>query len=219
MVINMENTTSNSFSNKFYKQVVNNFPDADPGTLQHVIKELNNNNHKKVTEIIVKIIKEIFKELEHSDLNELMTLLGSSDYELLDKEISQIISEMDGASEMDKDDIIRLIIRSLQRKFLKYVEEQIGIEQSREDDLVPKHVKIALKEDLKRAFIYEFYKFVSPHQLAGETALENFMNNVIYRGIKYAINYEGKEFVADKSVMNHLSKIVNVKAGGFGLGK
>ncbi|MHC0449124.1 MAG: DUF5394 family protein [Candidatus Lariskella arthropodorum] len=47
------------------------------------------------------------------------------------------------------------------------------------------------KKQVIRLIIYEIYKITNPHQLAGETALENFINNVQTRGLEVALQYEG----------------------------
>ena len=50
------------------------------------------------------------------------------------------------------------------------------------------------KERRHRLMIYEVYKVMNPNRLAGETGIENFINNVITRGIKTAMKYEGANF-------------------------
>lgn len=52
-------------------------------------------------------------------------------------------------------------------------------------------------ERINKVMIYEIYKIVNPHQLAGETSMENFISNVKTRGIKEAMKYEGAEHAKD----------------------
>ena len=54
--------------------------------------------------------------------------------------------------------------------------------------------------------VYEVYKILNPNRLAGETTLENFINNVQARGVKVALEYEGKEFekMFDKKDLENL---------------
>ena len=47
--------------------------------------------------------------------------------------------------------------------------------------------------------IYEIYKAMNPNRLAGETQLENFINNVQVHGIKTALQNEGKEYAKEIS--------------------
>jgi hypothetical protein len=49
------------------------------------------------------------------------------------------------------------------------------------------------RELKERLMIYEIYKVLNPNRLAGETELENFVNNVRARGVKEALKYEGSQ--------------------------
>lgn len=51
------------------------------------------------------------------------------------------------------------------------------------------------KDTLRRLATYEVYKIMNPRRLAGETKLENFVNNIITSGIKFAEEYESKSDV------------------------
>ena len=98
-------------------------------------------------------------------------------------------------------------------------------EEEKEQELEEKD-----KERRNRLAAYEVYKILNPHQLAGETALENFVNNMVTRGIKVALKYEGKQFAEsfEKSDLakleSHKTNFVNsiknegFKGGGAGLG-
>lgn len=68
-------------------------------------------------------------------------------------------------------------------------EEEVELEEEREEELSQEE-----KQRRLRLAIYEIYKIFNPNRLAGETAIENFINNVQTRGIKTAMSYEGKEF-------------------------
>ncbi len=49
------------------------------------------------------------------------------------------------------------------------------------------------EEEIKtqtRFIIYEIYKIINPNKIAGETQIENFISNVIVRGIEAALYYE-----------------------------
>jgi NTP pyrophosphatase (non-canonical NTP hydrolase) len=50
-------------------------------------------------------------------------------------------------------------------------------------------------DQLVRFLIYEIYKMMNPKQIAGETRLDNFINNAILYGVKAAIQHENKHFV------------------------
>lgn len=46
---------------------------------------------------------------------------------------------------------------------------------------------------LKRFAVYEIYKVMNPHRIAGETKRQNFVNNYITGGLKNAMHYDPKE--------------------------
>lgn len=71
----------------------------------------------------------------------------------------------------------------------KEKDQEIEEEQSKEEELSKEE-----RERRNRLMIYEVYKIISPNRLAGETAMDNFINNVKTRGIKTAMKYEGAEF-------------------------
>lgn len=48
-----------------------------------------------------------------------------------------------------------------------------------------------LRGVIKRFVVYELYKIVNPHQIAGETRKQTFIHNVILRGLESAKHYEG----------------------------
>jgi hypothetical protein len=50
------------------------------------------------------------------------------------------------------------------------------------------------KQILKRFVIYEIYKVLNPHRIAGETKRDNFVNNYISGGIRKAMRYSPEEF-------------------------
>ena len=48
-----------------------------------------------------------------------------------------------------------------------------------------------LRAIIKRFIIYEIYKVVNPHRIAGETRKQTFIHNVILRGMEQAKHFEG----------------------------
>jgi hypothetical protein len=67
--------------------------------------------------------------------------------------------------------------------------------KEKEHELDPMEEK-AQKEQrrlLKLFIIYEMYKVISPNQIAGETALENFQNNTLTYGIDFALKFSNMD--------------------------
>lgn len=79
------------------------------------------------------------------------------------------------------------------------------IEEEREEELSEEEKRRRLQH-----VIYEVYKILNPHQIAGETAINNFINNVRTRGINVAMRNEGKEF-AKYFDANDLSNLESYK--------
>lgn len=109
-------------------------------------------------------------------------------------------------------------------KLLKFLEKFLGIKKNKKKKKQLEHAEQQNEEDLEyeeeqevelskeekerryRLAMYEIYKVINPHQLAGETAFENFLNNVITRGVRVAMEYEGAEYakVFDKELIENL---------------
>lgn len=62
------------------------------------------------------------------------------------------------------------------------------------------------KQLLKKFAIYEIYKVMNPHRIAGETKKENFVSNYITGGLRKAIKYEGGSKKDMKSYSNKMLK-------------
>ena len=84
-------------------------------------------------------------------------------------------------------ELINLIARFLGRDLRK--EKDSELEEEREEELSKEE-----KERRHRLMVYEIYKMLNPRRLAGETEIENFIKNVLLRGIDVAVKYEGAEF-------------------------
>lgn len=65
------------------------------------------------------------------------------------------------------------------------------------------------REIVKRSIIYEIYKALNPRKIAGETSLENFINNTIIRGIRDGLKYSGKKNLDEAYQSFGGSKFVN----------
>ncbi len=73
---------------------------------------------------------------------------------------------------------------------------------------------------LKRFAVYEIYKVMNPHRIAGETKKENFVNNFVTGGIRKAMRYDAKELQkASPQEIKQLNKAHSkfTKSGGRGI--
>ena len=63
------------------------------------------------------------------------------------------------------------------------------LEEEKEEELSEEQKKIRYQQ-----IMYEAYKILNPERIAGETSLENFLSNVITRGIEVAREYDGAQY-------------------------
>lgn len=89
---------------------------------------------------------------------------------------------------------------------IQFLERALGITKSKEKDKNKEHEEEKeeeLSEEQKRLryqqIMYEAYKILNPERIAGETSLENFISNVITRGIEVAREYDGAQYEKDFS--------------------
>lgn len=75
------------------------------------------------------------------------------------------------------------------------------------------------EEERKRLLLlifYEAYKIINPNRIAGETAAENFLNNVLYRGLRKALEIEGvTSYKSQTSLDNPTTFAERLRAEGF----
>ena len=81
------------------------------------------------------------------------------------------------------------------KKKKKKAKDSEDKDKENEEELeIEEELAIEEKQRRFRLAIYEVYKVVNPNRLAGETSLDNFLNNVRTRGIEVARQHDGKEF-------------------------
>ena len=81
---------------------------------------------------------------------------------------------------------------------IDFLAKALGINIAKEKDKEREEKEEELSEEQKkirhRQIMYEAYKILNPHRIAGETSLENFISNVLTRGIEVARKYEGAKY-------------------------
>lgn len=84
---------------------------------------------------------------------------------------------------------------------IEFLEKVLGVKRSKDKVKEPslqekeaKRVMDEYKKHRQRMVMYEIYKVINPNQLAGETKFENFLNNLVTRGLHVARQYNGKEY-------------------------
>ncbi|AZL15414.1 DUF5394 family protein [Rickettsiales endosymbiont of Stachyamoeba lipophora] len=205
-------------TNKYYEEIIKKFPNADKALLDKIIRRFNTNGTDQIYDLILEILESIFAELEAGGFGSSLSSLEESERIIVEQEIEKLLNTVgEEYGDLSKDEIIQLLLKTIHRKFTQ--KHALG-KQPKEKGNIPKHVKEFIKQDLLRAFVYEFYKFVNPNQIAGETKMDNFINNVVYGGVKYAVKHAGKEYIQDKEAMSQVNQMVkNINKSNVGIGR
>lgn len=98
--------------------------------------------------------------------------------------------------------LLEFLCRLLDINVQKLRKKKEGLEEEQEQEMTEEERKNHI-----RWIIYEAYKIINPNRIAGETDLENFINNVKTRGLEearkytnHAVNYEkslGTKFLGE----------------------
>jgi hypothetical protein len=141
-------------------------------------------SHKITTEQLKKMLNlayELKQALEENNTEKIYEISLQKD---------QLILLLDYLSNnLSNRSIDKVIMHFLSKFFNKDREEKREEELEQEEELGEEQ-----EIHRNRIMIYEVYKVLNPRKLAGETKIDNFINNVITRGIDEAIKYEGKNF-------------------------
>lgn len=132
---------------------------------------------------LLKMAYELKNAMETGDLEKLKILEQSR--ALLAMLLEYLILNI-GNPNVDVE-LINLLARFLGLDLKRDKEKEL--EEEREEELTKEE-----KERRHRLMIYEIYKILNPRRLAGETDIDNFINNVRTRGVSVAVKYEGAEF-------------------------
>ncbi len=108
-----------------------------------------------------------------------------------------------------------------------YIMQQMGISSKEKNikdtkyEYLDKRAKANIKAVMKRFMIYEVYKVANPHRIAGETRLNNFIHNVLFRGLKAALKYTSnrtRSFYSQEMIKNLEKKHEALKKSGRSIG-
>ena len=147
---------------------------------------------EKDLEEYISIVNKLAKQLNQGEVNE--AELNAS-REKLTALLEYLVLNLDGPN------IDPQLLIFLQKLLGIELDKDLDKDQEKENKLSEEQKKL-----LHRLIVYEVYKILNPNRLAGETTLENFINNVQARGVKVALEYEGKEFekMFDKKDLENL---------------
>lgn len=156
-----------------------------------------------------------FKSSIHAlDPKDLLELLQAA-YTLMQSHNPEKMS----ARDFDERSMIHLLVycvdhmKEIDSELLEFIAKLLGIDlqnlQKERDELEEEQeheeeISQELKEKQMKFIIYEYYKITNPAQLAGERPIENFVNNLMTRGIKTALkhNPEFKSFFSKDEIQD-----------------
>ncbi|CAG7591504.1 MAG: DUF5394 family protein [Candidatus Midichloria sp.] len=113
--------------------------------------------------------------------------------------ISDIVNKNKKVTEEDSDDLKMVLMRLLEHLIAtkdileldKLIKIILALLKMRKDST--KKEEELSGEELKtqtRFVIYEIYKMLNPSRIAGETEIQNFIDNVMIRGVEAALYYD-----------------------------
>lgn len=130
--------------------------------------------------------------------------------------------------EADEKKIVR-DIEELCRKLLKKIDIELDpslgqISSKDRSHILNLESKKNIKRLIKNFAVYEVYKIMNPKRIAGETAKENYVNNLIEYGENIASKYEGRKESDLKrygsvEVARLKRQVAAFKKGGGGIGR
>lgn len=179
---------------------------------EEIDKILDDINHGKFSSEIAEIldglhqdkdlIQAVEKIFEHSvELNEIQSLLII----VLKKHVTALLKEKDKPNiDIDEkqiaDDIATFTRRIIEEKFktsklredLNDMElDGVKLDKTDKYQFLTGQAREDYKRVLKQFAIYEAYKFLTPNAVAGESKRQNYINNMIRGGEKFASQHEG----------------------------
>ncbi|MBN8511508.1 MAG: DUF5394 family protein [Rickettsiales bacterium] len=186
------------------------------------ISEANNEDQKRIAELIEKIDKEgelgeLIEEVfyQTSDLNEIQ-----SNIILLIKAYLKKKHKGKAPYDATVDEQISKDINDISSKFMVNLSANTRLDAKGnkiEHSTLSKQVQSDVKRVIKNFAIYEVYKVMNPRRIAGETAKDNFAHNMAYRGEKKAMQYEGGKEEAMKEYGS--DEVAKIKKQVSSLGK
>ena len=161
-------------------------------------------------------LEEILSQAENLDLvgvqSQIMLLLKKF-YKKYEKELSGKNLLTEKHIKKIHDNLQELSYELMQIRS-KAISQQVTNHNTRKERLhqLKPDMKKRVKKLMMQFAIYELYKAVNPHRIAGETRLENFISNAVLRGVKEAIKYEGAK-AKDLAIPKSFTKKIEEERG------
>ena len=165
--------------------------------LQSIIDTLSEAGVSFSEDLFTTLIRQLLSQLSYQFGQKLsLATLTDDQKDALEEELDRIAKAVEKTGSISNINIVLAHMKKrIRREYIKV----------REKDLAPldKKSQKDYTQFLKLSVIYEIYKLTSPNQLAGQTALDNFITNSQIRGEDFAIDNTG---IADESRLENLAR-------------
>jgi hypothetical protein len=192
------------------ERIFSHLPENIRQKLQTAIKEARAELTPKFELEVLAAIKALLEEMDNSAEHGVdVSLMGAVELEQLMNELDTIAKKLEGNEEIPESDAVKLLLHIIRGRLTDRLKKK-GLENAQEEEFsfqfMTKKQREQYNQHLREMVMYELYKFLTPHQIAGETRLENFVNNVVHGGINYALHYMGEDIDKAKQFSDMLGK-------------
>lgn len=154
-----------------------------------IIEQLRNATGIDAETLMTMLLKKILERLsKQHGTNFSYGALTSKQQKELEAELDKIAQALEESGALgDEKNMIGMLKKMLGLGFSDK-KQQLDEFESMENAQKKEYTRL-----LKLFIIYEIYKITNPHQLAGETELDNFINNTLTRGTEFAKKFASKD--------------------------
>lgn len=174
--------------NEEARKVVEKLDKETRDEIESIIDNLRAANQNDLEAIVIMLLEKILKKIIKEDGGKTGDEISGPEKDDLLEELKQLATELHQTGQLKSSkDAAQLVYYTLHKRFEKLLKKR----KEKDLDYLNKKSKDQMEEELERMAIYELHKIMNPRQLAGETRLENFINNMIVGGLELAMKYEG----------------------------
>lgn len=182
----MEQNKNKTLAKEFEKKILDDILQNNETEDQEVLNLIS--SHPELQTKIDQILNNIENNLTSID-TEIVSLLGALTEEIDNLNPVSSIDKLQFSTKMNSLRIYLMLMRTKLTKVKGLTKNKNPVkEKLLEED---KKITIQIKKNLEKFMVYEIYKILNPRKIAGETRLDNFINNMITGGLKRASKYEG----------------------------
>lgn len=190
--------------------------------LDEIINNLRANFHydtlleTKIIKLIEELMDNIFEEsIKLSSYTE----LSKEKQKLLEKKLQELIKRLISSGIFTaQEEAINTIIIILSQLFikkskfrLKNLNKKKNYDDLNKNEYLHKKEEILKRNHCKVAAIYEFYKAVNPHQIAGETRKHAIIKSIGVQGLKHTLEEFGLKSIKPPKTDKNFIKSISTK--------